>query len=95
MIGKNDKIDLRNIELLWYSFIEAMGIQDLDTIPSINSESQCGPDTKVAMYIYSMESFLYTRINKVSRERNCPSIQNLGPYAVLISRLIERRCLGC
>jgi hypothetical protein len=80
VIGKDDKkddenkIDFGNIKLLWYTFVEAMGIEDLDTIPSINSENECGPDTKVAMYIYSMESFLYSRINEVSRNQNCPSI---------------------
>lgn len=72
--NNKNKIDFGNIKLLWYTFVEAMGIEDLDTMPSINSENECGPDTKVAMYIYSMESFLYSRINEVSRNQNCPSI---------------------
>ena len=48
------------------------------------------PDVKTAMYMYSMESFLYKRINKVSVDRYTPSIKNLGPFSVLISRLIEK-----
>lgn len=48
------------------------------------------PDVKTAMYMYSMESFLYKRINKVSVDRYIPSIKNLGPFSVLISRLIEK-----
>lgn len=41
------------------------------------------------MYMYSMESFLYRRINKVSIDQYTPSVKNLGPYSVLISKIIE------
>ena len=40
-----------------------------------------------------MESFLYKRVNKVAIDRFTrftPSIKNLGPYSVLISRVIEK-----
>lgn len=41
--------------------------------------------------MYSMESFLYRRLNKVVREKNQESIETLGPYAALISRIIKKK----
>ena len=66
-----------------------VGIQNLDSVPNI--EYPEGPDTKAAMYMYSMESFLYIRINKVLREKDNGSVKTLGPYAALISRVIKKR----
>ena len=77
---------MRHIRLLWYTFLEVVGIQNLDKVPDIKDPE--GPDTKAAMYMYSMESFLYIRINKVLREKDIRSIKTLGPYAALISRVI-------
>ena len=64
---KSPKVDERHIRLLWYTFLEVVGIKDLDSIPDIKDPE--GPDTKAAMYMYSMESFLYKRINKVVRDK--------------------------
>ena len=63
-----------------------MGITDFDKIPNIKDPD--GPDTIAAMYMYSMESFLYKRINKVVRDKVESSVKTLGPYAALISRII-------
>ena len=73
--------------MLWFTFLEVAGIKNLDCVPNLRDD--CSPDVKVAMYMYSMESFLYKRINKVSIDRFSPSIKNLGPFSVLISRIIE------
>jgi hypothetical protein len=80
------KVDVRHIRLLWYTFLDVVGIKDLDSVPDIRDPE--GQDTKAAMYMYSMESFLYKRINKVLREKDNQSIKTLGPYAALISRVI-------
>lgn len=82
------KIESSKIRLLWYTFLDIAGIKNLDTVP--NTKDFDMPDVKTAMYMYSMESFLYKRINKVSVDRYTPSIKNLGPFSVLISRLIEK-----
>ena len=50
-----------------------------------------GLDTKAAMYMYSMESFLYKRINRVVRNKDDESVKTLGPYAALISKVIRNR----
>ena len=80
------KVDVRHIRLLWYTFLDVVGIKDLDSVPDIRDPE--GPDTKAAMYMYSMESFLYKRVNKVVREKDYSSVITLGPYAALISRII-------
>jgi len=80
------KVDVRHIRLLWFTFLEVVGIKDFDSVPDIRDPQ--GPDTKAAMYMYSMESFLYIRINKVLREKDDQSVKTLGPYAALISRVI-------
>ena len=41
--------------------------------------------TKAVMYLYSMETFIYTAINRASREQDKSKIETLGPYAVLLT----------
>ena len=69
-------------------FFEIGGITDLESIP--NTSDPQSIDVKIGMYIYSMESFLVYTLNKVSRDKNWGYIDALGPYAVLISRIIAR-----
>lgn len=90
LYDENNQILLQKskIKLIWYTFLEIAGIENLDAVPNTNNFDK--PDVKAAMYMYSMESFLYKRINKVAIDRFTPSIKNLGPYSVLISRVIEK-----
>lgn len=44
---------------------------------------------KAIMYLYSMETFLYKRINEISRNKDSSVILNLGPYAVALTRIIK------
>jgi hypothetical protein len=37
-----------------------------------------------------MESFLYSRINQVSREKEAGSIKTLGPFGVALTRVLEK-----
>ena len=88
-LGGSEKssIDVRHIRLLWYTFLEVAGIDDLDRVPKIGNPN--GPDIKAAMYMYSMESFLYKRINLIQREKVEQSILTLGPYAVALTKIIS------
>ena len=61
---------------------------NLDRAPNTNDFD--GPDVKAAMYMYSMESFLYKRINKVAIDKDYQSVKTLGPFSVLISKIIEK-----
>ena len=65
--SENKKVDVRHIRLLWYTFLEVVGVQNVDKVPNI--KDPMGPDTKAALYMYSMESFLYKRLNKVVRDK--------------------------
>lgn len=82
------KVDSYHIRLLWETFFKVSGIDDLDRVP--NTSDPNTKDVKICMYIWSMESFIYKVINKASRENNSSYIRTLGPYAVLISRVISR-----
>jgi hypothetical protein len=41
--------------------------------------------TKAIMYLYSMETFIYTAINRATREQDESKVRTLGPYAVLLA----------
>ena len=60
----------------------------MDKVPNTSDPSSI--DVQIGTFIYSMESFLVYTLNKVSRDKNSSFINTLGPYAVLISRIIER-----
>ena len=47
------------------------------------------PHVKATLFMYSMESFLYKRINKIQRDMDCSAISTLGPFAVSLTRIIE------
>ena len=68
--------------------MDIAGIKNLDSIP--NTRDFDSADVKAAMYMYSMESFLYKRMNKVAIDKFAPSIKTLGPFSVLISKIIEK-----
>ena len=42
------------------------------------------------MKMYSLESYLYREINRASRERDQSKIANLGPYAFVLTKIIQR-----
>ena len=87
--SKEKQTDIRHIRLLWYTFLKVVGIKNIDAMPDIKNAD--GPDTKAALYMYSMESFLYKRLNKVARDKIEQSVSTLGPYAALISRVIKKK----
>lgn len=86
---KDSQVNIEQIWLVWYTFLKVAGIYHLDSAPNIKNAN--GPDTKAALFMYSMECFLFRRLNKVVREKNLESIITLGPYAALISRIIKKK----
>ena len=63
------------------------GIKDFDEI--LETEDPEHTHVKSALFIYSLNSFLFDRINKGSRQKNMSIVKNLGPYAVLLTRIID------
>ena len=45
---------------------------------------------KIVMKMYSFESFLYSMVNRASRERDQSKIANLGPFAYLLTKTLQR-----
>ena len=64
-----------------------MGIHDLQKKPECNDIEH--PHVKTILFMYSLESFLFKKINLSSRERDLSVIKNLGPYAVALTRTIN------
>lgn len=46
-------------------------------------------DVKAILFLYSLESFLYVRLNQISREFNESAVTTLGPYSVALKRVID------
>lgn len=63
------------------------GIKNFKEVP--NAEDPEHPHIKTALYIYSLDSFLFRRINSGSRAKDFSVVKTLGPYAVLITRIIN------
>jgi hypothetical protein len=84
---KKCKTDVDHIKLIWYTLLRVAKIDDLHAVPNVSDPDH--KDAKTILFIYSMESFLYGRINKASREYDATSIKTLGPYTVALTRIIN------
>ena len=63
------------------------GIVDVDKQPDLQDpESE---DVKLVLTMYSLESFLFRRLNESSRQQETYVIDNLGPYAVALTKVID------
>lgn len=60
---------------------------ELDKVPVTSDPDHC--DVKASLFMYSMESFLFRRINQISRDKDTSAILTLGPYSVVLSRIIS------
>lgn len=67
--------------------IGKMGSMDLPLSPQILSNPTHNV-TKHLLYLYTMENFLYTALNKACREKDKSLIQYFGPYAAALSYII-------
>ena len=77
------------VKILWTTFFMVAGIngKDLNEVPNYIDPEH--PHVKAILFVYSLESFLFTIINKSSREKDTSVINTLGPFAVAISNIIE------
>ena len=63
------------------------GITDLDKIPKLTDPEH--NDVKIILMLYSLESFLFKRLNQSSRDKDIDSITSLGPFAVALTMIIN------
>ena len=68
--------------------MRAASIENLKDIPNTSDPEH--PHVKAILIIYSFECFLFKKLNKSSRDKDSSVIKTLGPYAVAISRVIEK-----
>ena len=47
------------------------------------------PDVKAVLLMYSLDCFLFQRLNKISREKDSSAVETLGPYAVALTKIIN------
>lgn len=70
--SKDHIIGPKNVELLWYTFLNFSGIKDLGKVPFIEDPEH--QDVKAVVFLYSMESFLFMRLNELSRKKEISAI---------------------
>lgn len=44
---------------------------------------------KSIIFIYSLDCFLFGKLNKISREKDSSAIETLGPFAVALTKIID------
>ena len=79
--------DEKQSKLVWLTFLQSAGITDLDKVPRLSDPRH--KDVKAILFIYSMETFLYSRLNQIQRTKDTSSILTLGPFAVALTRIID------
>lgn len=80
------KNESKQVELIWVTLFRVLDI-DLDKVPETRNPKH--KDVKTCLLVYSMESFLYKRINQISRDKDITAIESLGPFAVVLGRIIQ------
>lgn len=63
------------------------GIIDIDQAPKLRDPEH--KDVKLILTMYSLESFLFKRLNESCRRQETQTIENLGPFAVALTRVID------
>ena len=75
------------VKLIWYTLLNVSEIDDFSKVPKLTNPEH--NDVKVVLVIYSLQSFLYERINSGIREQDSSLISTLGPYAVALTSIIN------
>ena len=59
--NKDDTMDPEQVNLIWFTYIKTVGIDDLSEVPNTNDPNH--PHVKAILYMYSLDSFLFDRLN--------------------------------
>lgn len=88
MNGAKTPEGVYQVKLIWRSFANVAGIEDLKVVPVTDDPQH--KHVKAILFMYSLESFLFKRINQSSRDQDLDAIETLGPYAVALSKVINQ-----
>ena len=85
--GNESYGDPKYIPLIWKMVMKLSGIEDLKRVPKLTDAESV--DVKVILMMYSLESFLFRRLNQSSRAQDTDVISTLGPFAVALTKIIN------
>ena len=66
----------------------ASGINNLNKVPVTDDPESV--DVKAILFMYSLDCFLFGRMNKISRDKDSSAIETLGPFAVGLTKTIDK-----
>lgn len=65
--GSDKDIDGEYIDIIWHMILSLAGITDLNKVPILTDPEHI--DVKVILTMYSLESFLFKRLNQSCRDQ--------------------------
>jgi len=66
-LSESKELDREHVHLIWHTLLKVSGIDDLSKVPILIKDPD-HKDVKVVLVIYSLQSYLYDRINSGMRE---------------------------
>ena len=63
------------------------GVVNLDNVPNLTDPDH--QDVKLILTIYSLESFLFKKLNLSSRLQQTQVIETLGAFSVALTKIID------
>lgn len=76
----------------WKAFFSVSGIYQMDEIDQeIERERLSDPDdplTIALIYMYSMETFIQSEINRATRNQDIIAVESLGPFAAALNQIV-------
>lgn len=85
--GFSNEINKEHVHLVWHTFAHVAEIGDLNQVPKLEDPEH--PHVKAILTIYSLESFLFKKLNQSCREQDTSTVKTLGPFAVALSKVIN------
>ena len=76
-------MDPEQVNLIWFTYIKTVGIDDLSEVPNTSDPNH--PHVKAILYMYSLDSFLFDRLNQSQRDQDSSVVETLGPFAVALT----------
>jgi len=67
--------------------LKLSGVENFDRKPILTDPESI--DVKVILIFYSLESFLFKKLNRSSREKDTSVISTVGPFAVALNKVIN------
>ena len=90
---KNQKQALaaqNNITKTWEDLLNEAKVEDRNKELGWNELSEpTSPVVGLLLYIYQMENFVYSELNRSSRFKDTSKVKTLGPYALALGEIID------